>query len=371
MRIIASCRPDGTGERTIIDPPIDRFFEQDAVLRAFLACYLASDADIRPRDVVLRLCRSWAEFTDALEYAGDPGREEFFTTFQPLRAGGSVKITCCDASAMLQDRYDEYEHTVGFSATLRPFAYYARLSGLDPQTVRTAEFPSPFPKERRKLLIIPQISTRYADRERNYGRISEAIERVAALRQGNYFAFFPSFEFLERVLALFRPPAGFVVLRQERDMQAASVAEVLVRLREQAGSTIVFAVQGGMFSEGVDYPGEMVIGAFVIGPPLPTFDLEREEMRKYYQKKYNAGFDYAYAVPAMAKAVQAAGRVIRSETDRGLIILLDSRFVEPGYSRAMPADWFESSATELVSNSILKEVAEFWRSDPAGMTNKG
>ncbi len=361
IEVVSSCRPEGTKTRATIVPPVHSFFEQDARLRAFVARYLASDVDILPRDVVLRLCRYWSEFAEALEHAGDPEHQEFFATFQPLPAGGIVKITCCDASAMLRDRYNEYEHTVGFSATLKPFSYYARLSGLDPDTVRTAEFPSPFPKERRKLLIIPQVSTRYSDRERNYGRIAETIGRIAALRQGNYFAFFPSFEFLERVLALFRPPAGFAVIKQERLMQAAQVEEVLDRLREKAGPSIVFAVQGGTFSEGVDYPGEMVIGAFVVGPPLPTFDLEREEMRKYYQKKYDAGFDYAYAIPAMAKAVQAAGRVIRSETDRGLIVLLDSRFVDPGYARAMPADWFEHRATELISGSILKEVSEFWQ----------
>jgi DNA excision repair protein ERCC-2 len=104
----------------------------------------------------------------------------------------------------------------------------------------------------------------------------------------------------------------------------------------------------------------MVIGAFVVGPPLPSYDLEREQMRKYYQEKYGAGFEYAYTIPAMAKAIQAAGRVIRSETDRGLIVLMDSRFLEPSYSRAMPADWFESDAAELVSDGILREIADFW-----------
>jgi DNA excision repair protein ERCC-2 len=98
----------------------------------------------------------------------------------------------------------------------------------------------------------------------------------------------------------------------------------------------------------------------VVGPPLPNYDLEREQMRKYYQRRYGAGFDYAYTIPAMAKAVQAAGRVIRSETDRGLIVLMDGRFIEPGYSRSMPVDWFESDVTELLSGSILKEVADFW-----------
>ena len=119
-------------------------------------------------------------------------------------------------------------------------------------------------------------------------------------------------------------------------------------------------MQGGTFSEGVDYPGDMAIGAFVVGPPLPNYDLEREQMREYYQKRYSAGFDYAYAIPAMAKAIQAAGRVIRSETDKGLIVLMDNRFVQPGYSRAMPKDWYDSDVTELVSESILKDVVEFW-----------
>jgi DNA excision repair protein ERCC-2 len=110
----------------------------------------------------------------------------------------------------------------------------------------------------------------------------------------------------------------------------------------------------------MDYAGDMVIGAFVVGPPLPGYDLEREQMKEYYQRQYGAGFDYAYVIPAMAKAIQAAGRVIRSETDRGLIVLMDSRFIEPGYTRSMPADWFESDVTELVSGSILSEVADFW-----------
>jgi len=271
-----------------------------------------------------------------------------------------VKITCCDASSMLKDCYQEYEQIVGFSATLKPFAYYARLSGLDPGTVSQSEFPSPFPKENRKLLIIPQISTRYSDREHNYPRISDAIRRIAALRRGNYFAFFPSFEFLGRVIDRFEPPDGFSVLRQERDMNAFRVEAILEHLKKGIIPTIVFAVQGGMLSEGVDYPGDMVIGAFVVGPPLPNYDLEREQMREYYERKYGTGFDYAYAIPAMAKSVQAAGRVIRSEKDRGLIVLMDNRFVQPDYTRSMPADWFESTANELVSESIVKDISEFW-----------
>ncbi len=360
IRVVASCS-SGEGSRPMrIDPPVAHFLEQDARLRAFLSRYLDSDLEIQKQDVILRLSFYWSEFTETLAYVADPDRDEFFTTWQPHPGGGMVRITCCDASAMLKCCYDDYGEVVGFSATLKPFDYYARLSGLDPERVKSAEYAAPFPKELRKLLIIPQISTKYAQRERNYARIADVVQRITALRRGNYFVFLPSFEFLERVAALFRPPEGFTVLRQERNMNASRVEAVLETLRARDLATIVFAVQGGSFSEGMDYAGEMVIGAFVVGPPLPNYDLEREQMRKYYQRRYGAGFDYAYTIPAMAKAVQAAGRVIRSETDRGLIVLMDGRFMEPGYSRSMPVDWFESDVTELLSGSILKEVADFW-----------
>jgi DNA excision repair protein ERCC-2 len=272
----------------------------------------------------------------------------------------TVKITCCDASEMLKPCFDEYQNVVGFSATLKPFEYYAGLSGLKSDRLKTAEFQSPFARANRKLLLIPQISTKFNQRERNYGRIAETIARIAAVKPGNYFAFFPSFDFLERVLAMMQVPAGFRVVRQERNMRVPEIDEVLDGLRFGLEPTLVFAVQGGVFSEGVDYPGNMIIGAFVVGPPLPNFDLERETMRKYYDEHYRRGFDYAYAYPAMAKAVQAAGRVIRSETDRGIIVLLDNRFLEESYSQSMPADWFNESPMEMVSSSIIKDVEGFW-----------
>jgi DNA excision repair protein ERCC-2 len=343
-----------------IVPPADLFLEQDGQLRTFLSRYLDSDVAIEQQDAVLRLCFYWSEFTGTLEQVVDPDRQEFFATYHPHPTGGIVKITCCDASKMLKDCFSDYGQVIGFSATLKPFEYYARLSGLDPGTVRTAEFHSPFPRGLRKLLLIPQVSTRYARRERNYARIADAVNRITALRPGNYFVFLPGFGFLERVAALFRPPDGFMVMNQEREMNPARVEAILDHLRAGSVPTIVFAVQGGSFSEGLDYAGDMVIGAFVVGPPLPNYDLERELMRAYYQRQYGAGFEYACTIPAMARAVQAAGRVIRSETDRGLIVLMDDRFLEDVYSRSMPADWFEAAVTELVSGSILSEVAEFW-----------
>lgn len=362
--VLIACQPPGTARSVAIDPPLDPFLEQDGKLRSFLSRYLDSDVDIRPKDPVLSICFYWSEFTGILDEIAGLDRKEFFTTFHPDRTGGIVKITCCDASQMLKPRYDDFDQVVGFSATLKPFDFYSRLSGLADEKLKTAEFESPFEKSKRKLLIIPQISTKYSDRERNYARIAETITRIAALKQGNHLAFFPSFDFMERVFQLFQPPEGFTLMKQERFMKNSDTEAVLDELRSQSKPILLFAVQGGVFSEGVDYPGEMVVGAFVVGPPLPNFDLERETMKKYYEENYQEGFSYAYSYPAMAKAIQSAGRVIRSESDRGVIVLMDGRFVEPGYSKSMPRDWFAETPQELVSRSILKDISDFWAETP-------
>lgn len=351
---------EGEGSRPrAIQPPVRAFADQEARIAQVLSRYLESSLEIAGGDPLLALARYWSEFTGTLELVRDAAGQEFCTTFHPAE-GGILKITCCDAGAQLAGCYAGFEQVVGFSATLKPFDYYARLSGLDPEKVVTEEFQSPFPPERRKLMIIPQISTRYSERERNYGKIADALERMVALKRGNYFAFFPSFAFLERVARLFRAPQGFAVRCQERKMSAARVEALLEELRDPQGATVVFAVQGGSFSEGIDYQGDMAIGAFVVGPPLPNYDLERELMREYYQRRFGQGFEYAYAIPAMAKAVQAAGRVIRSETDCGIVVLMDGRFLEPGFSSALPIDWYQEQASELVSTAILRDLGDFW-----------
>jgi DNA excision repair protein ERCC-2 len=359
IAVVKSCGPKDCTKPCKIDPPAGAFMNQDAELRAFLSSYLNSEVAILPGDVVMRFSYYWSEFTAALEFVNS-GRQEFFTTYNPYPP--MVKITCCDASEMLKDSYDEYNQVVAFSATLKPFEFYSQLAGLQSKNLKTAEFVSPFPKSNRKLIAIPQISSKYSERERNYPKIAEVIEKIASVKRGNYFAFFPSFDFLQRVLRVFKTPEGFEILRQERGMKRGEIDEVMERLTDKSAAHLIFAVQGGVFSEGVDYPGDMAIGAFVVGPPLPIFDLEREKMREYYDTNYAAGFDYAYTYPAMAKAVQAAGRVIRSETDKGVIVLMDNRFIQPSYAKSMPQDWFEESPKELVSEQILQDVTDFWQS---------
>ncbi len=361
IKVIKICGKPGEVKPHAISPPYVELMMQDQELKAFLSTYLSSDVDIQPKDVVMRLSFYWSEFTQALEFmksTTEENRGRFFTTFNPNPA--TIKITCCDASEMLKDTYDEYANVVAFSATLKPFDFYSRLSGLMSKNLQTAEFVSPFKKENRKVLVIPQISTKYSERDRNYPRIAEAIEKISSLKKGNYIAFFPSFDFMEKVLQRYKPTSDTTILKQERYMTRTQSDEVLEQLKETETPKILFAVQGGVFSEGVDYPGRMVIGAFVVGPPLPNFDLEREKMKEYYEANYSAGFDYAYTFPAMAKAVQAAGRVIRTETDSGIIILMDNRFIQSSYTKSMPQDWYDTNPQELVSQSILKDISDFW-----------
>jgi DNA excision repair protein ERCC-2 len=338
-------------EQVTLDSAV--FLEQAEKIKDYLQTYLESDAVIEPRDPVLQLSNYWINFAEATLLSGDG----FFTTASRQNKGISLKITCCDASFMLKETYGSFAHVVAFSATMKPFEYYSKLSGLE--SVKTNEFQSPFPRENRKLLVIPQVSTKYSVRHSNYSKISGAIEKIVTIHPGNYFVFFPSFDFLDKVLQQVKLPE-FSFLRQHSQMTNAQVEDYLAHMKNPEKPVLLFGVQGGVFSEGVDYPGDMAIGAIIVGPGIPTYDLERELLRKFYEKNYGEGFNYAYAYPAMAKVVQSAGRVIRSETDRGLIVLMDDRFLTKSFSGSMPLDWFKESPKELVSNEILKDIAEFW-----------
>ena len=333
------------------------FFDLASSVREFTTNYLESDAEIQANDPALAFSNLVNNFTDALELTG----EEFFQTYQKTYNDEMLKITCCDASEQLKLAYKEFKNTVAFSATLKPFSYYKKLLGFSEEKTKTFEFASPFDSGHRKIMLIPQISTKYKDRNLSAPKICEVIERVLTLKEGNYIALFPSFEFMRMVSENIKVP-GFQILVQQKEMKLPVIKNYLNELRDGFTPTLLLGVQGGVFSEGVDYPGQMLIGAFVVGPALPNFDFEREQIRAYHEKKYGSenAFDYAYVYPAMAKAVQSAGRVVRTETDRGLIILIDPRFLQNSYCLAMPSEWFLKSPQELVSQQILQDIKDFW-----------
>ena len=270
---------------------------------------------------------------------------------------GRLQITCADASAHLAQRLGALSGAVLFSATLKPFQYHQRLAGLDGQEA-AMEVTSPFPAANRKVLVVPQISSLYRSREREVPRIAHFLGQVLPLRFGNYFVFFPSFEMLEQTFGHLDLP-GFQVLVQPRRASPAQIEGILATLRGGRG-IVVLAVMGGSLSEGIDCPGEAVIGCVVVGPPLPPFDLEREQTRRYFDRKFGCGQAYAYTIPAAARAVQAAGRVIRTPADQGLLVFLDRRFLGEDYASCFPRDWYRDSPGELVSTAILADVLAFW-----------
>ncbi|KYG67304.1 ATP-dependent helicase [Bdellovibrio bacteriovorus] len=358
-RLIQSYGTDGVSK--IIKVEFEPILDLEKDIRDLTTDYLDSDVEILSQDPILRLMNLWTDFTASIQFAG----EEFFQTYQRQNHHEMIKITCCDASEHLKLAYDEFKNVVAFSATLKPFRYYQELLGFD-EDAKQVEFQSPFEKENRKLLIIPQISTKFSDRHQSAGKIAETIQRISSVKPGNYIALFPSFEFMRMAQDKLVLPQ-FKLLVQEREMKQSQIQEYLEELKAAKEPTILFGVQGGVFSEGVDFPGDMLIGAFIVGPALPSFDFEREQIRSYYERRYGKdhAFNYAYVYPAMAKAIQSAGRVIRSESDRGVIVMLDSRFLQNSYFETMPEGWFETSPQELVSRQILQDVKLFWEAHGA------
>lgn len=335
------------GPHRQLDVDSTAFNAEEQRIRKLLAKAAAEGHELAPSHPLVQLFRLWSEFCGVLR---ERGEAHLLTWLDRLQ------ITCVDASPYLAERFKPLAGAVLFSGTLKPFEFYARLSGL--AKPRCEEIPSPFPAEHRCLLVVPQISTLYRQREQQMPRIGQFLSKVLPLRRGNYLVFFPSFEFLEKTAPFLDLP-DFRVLAQPRRANAEDLNQILDALDRERG-LVVLAVQGGSLSEGIDLPGEALIGCVVVGPPIPPFDLERKLTKQYFDRACGEGEAYTYTYPAMAKAIQAAGRVIRGPEERGLIAFLDGRFLEPAFAQCFPGDWFQESPREAVSEGILAEVAAFW-----------
>jgi DNA excision repair protein ERCC-2 len=227
-----------------------------------------------------------------------------------------------------------------FSATLTPQAFHADLLGLPDDTV-WVDVPTPFSPEQLEVRLARHISTRYQHRQASLEPIATLMADQLAARPGNYLAFFSSFEYLQQVLALFRERAPQVpVWVQSRGMREAERDDFLARFTAD-GQGVGFAVLGGAFGEGIDLPGSKLIGAFIATLGLPQFNPVNEQMKQRLGERFGAerGHDYAYLYPGLQKVVQAAGRVIRTTTDQGVIHLIDDRFGEPRVRRLLPSWW--------------------------------
>ncbi|MBX3627735.1 MAG: ATP-dependent DNA helicase [Rhizobacter sp.] len=233
-----------------------------------------------------------------------------------------------------------------FSATLTPHEFHANLLGLPDDTV-WLDVPTPFSPEQLEVRVARHISTRYQHRSASVDPIAGLIARQFAARPGNYLAFFSSFDYLRQVLAAFRALAPEVpVWEQSRGMSEPEREAFLARFTPE-GQGIGFAVLGGSFGEGIDLPGRLLIGAFIATLGLPQLNPVNEEMKKRLDQRFGAerGYDYAYLYPGLQKVVQAAGRVIRTPHDVGVIHLIDDRFAGPRVRRLLP-DWWTIQRSE-------------------------
>jgi len=285
-----------------------------------------------------------------------------YTTFVFRERGDvTLRLYCIDPAPMLKKRMDSAVSSILFSATLSPPAYFKEVLGCDEEKTGYLLLPSPFPRNNLYLYIEDSISTRYKQRESSISNLVKCIHDTTSIRNGNYLVFFPSFSYMRNVSNEYQEQyPGDRLLVQEMNMTEYQRQAFLDNFSvDTEDSLIAFAVMGGIFGEGIDLKGELLSGAIIVGVGLPQLCPERDIIKQYYQEKTKKGFDFAYTFPGLNKVQQAAGRVIRSEQDRGFIILVDDRFSSPQYKRIMPVEWFplKTSRDQIVLSLDLKK---FW-----------
>ena len=263
---------------------------------------------------------------------------------------------CLDASDFLLDTIkSSVQGIVFFSATLTPFTYHANL--LTKGEGKFIELPSPFPQENLDIIINNKISTRYKEREASIDYIIEAIETLTTKR-GNYIVFFPSYQYLNLVVNSLENP-DFEMLIQKNNTTEEERNEIIEKFKDTSDCKVGFFVLGGVFAEGVDFIGDWLNGVIIVGVGLPLYCDENNILKDYFEINYKDGFDYAYTYPGFTKVVQAAGRVIRSETDRGVVILIDERFTYSKYLQLMPKHWTNK---KIINDAyfLKKEIKNFF-----------
>jgi len=268
-------------------------------------------------------------------------------------------ILCFDASKeILKTIEDNGSGAVFFSATLKPTSYFAAL--LTKLKGKSHEIPSPFDPKRLGLFIDVSTSTKYHDRKNSVPRIIDSIYALLESKQGNYIVYFPSYAYMNLVLDQF-DGSDYDVLVQKRGMSLFERQSMLDDFQEnRPSSKVLFSVLGGSFSEGIDLIGEALSGVMIVGVALPAFNKLNELMRAYYDAEGYDGFHYAYTYPGMNKVIQAVGRVIRSEQDIGVAILLDQRYERDVYRHLFPLHW--QHAEWLEEEDFLQGyLKQFWQ----------
>jgi len=272
-----------------------------------------------------------------------------------------LKQVCLDPSLQIGKIINSFFSVIAVSATLEPHRFFQDVLGFPADETIAASFPSPFHRENRKIVIVPNVSTTYRDRTRTAPGVAHILQEISVIKPGNYAAFFPSYAYLRLIATHLQDFCGNLVIQKET-LQKSDIVEMVRVLRERRSTNLILAVQGGSLAEGVDYSDNLLDGIFIVGVGLPELSLENELLKAHFDEKYSAGFQYAYLYPGMMRVIQSAGRLIRSADDIGFIILIGRRYATPAYNSLLPRDWYRYSIEELIASDAAAEVRAFWDS---------
>jgi DNA excision repair protein ERCC-2 len=285
--------------------------------------------------------------------------KNYATCFEQTHRNFSVKLYCVDPSDQLREAFERANSIVLFSATITPMSYFAQVLGLQ-HSVEKRILPSPFPQENLRILVSDSVSTLYRHRSQTKQALVQTIGTLVEAKKGNYMVYFPSYEYLRMIHPLYETAfPHHKILMQTHDMREDERVNFLRNFSEENSHTLVgFVVMGGIFGEGIDLVGDRLSGAAIVGVGLPGISLERDMIRQHFSENQMSGFDYAYRYPGLIRVFQAAGRVIRTENDRGTLLLIDPRYSHPQYNELFPQEW----QVHPVQNhdQIRQVLSEFW-----------
>lgn len=332
------------------------------LLRRFITCtdnWLSKEEKADFNEELLELYFDVLSFLRICEsYDG-----KYITYVQKENKNIKIKLFCIDPSTMLENTLKKIKSVIYFSATLTPMNYYVSLLGCTKDVIKI-KLQSPFPKENLLTVIDNRISTKYNNRDLTCSEVVNDIRNVISGRKGNYLVYFPSYEYMNKVFENFRTQYPNInIVKQNIGMSEDERSEFLNKFYNDNSNMLVgFAVMGGIFSEGIDLVGNKLIGVIIVGVGIPKVCVERNIIKQYFDKIYKKGFEYSYIYPGINKVMQAAGRVIRTKEDKGIIFLIDDRFTKKNYLSLLPKYWFPINLYKN-SNEFNDIINKFWNKD--------
>jgi DNA excision repair protein ERCC-2 len=328
-------------------------------IRGFLTIadkILSDDEDLPFREALLDLFFKAHSFQRTAEYFD----ERYVTCYESSKDDMKVKLFCIDPSYLLKETLKRGNAAIFFSATLTPVEYFVEVLGGNEEAVQM-QLASPFPKQHLLVMVDDKTSTKYKERALTYDRVAAAVGAMAGGKIGNYLVYFPSYKYMNEIHQRFTALYPEVKNIIQKDKMTEPEREYFLNEFSTYGEETLmgFAVMGGVFGEGIDLVGERLSGVVIVGVGLPQISLERDIVRDYYKALRGSGFEFAYTYPGMNKVLQAVGRLIRTETDRGAALLIDERFAAPLYWHLFPPDWHPVHRVKDADN-VLGVVRNFW-----------